>query len=90
MEGSARLLQNLRAVYRILGLGHRCPPTSQLRWRTFPSSGWVAVGPRAGPGDDYDLPPTAHPGCELFTFNLFVLPIMTLAVWVGWKLISLI
>jgi len=47
-------------------------------------------GPRAGPGDDYDFPPTAHPGCELFTFNLFVLPITTLAVWAGWKLISLI
>jgi hypothetical protein len=40
--------------------------------------------------DDYDFPPTAHPGRELFTFTLFVLLLISLAVWGGWKLISLI
>ncbi len=40
--------------------------------------------------DDFDFPPTAHPGRELFSFSLFVLLILTLAVWGGWKLISLV
>ena len=40
--------------------------------------------------DGFDLPPTAHPGRELFTASLFVLLIMALLVWGGWKLISLI
>jgi hypothetical protein len=40
--------------------------------------------------DDYDFPPTAHPGRELVTASLFVLLIMALVVWSGWKLISLI
>jgi hypothetical protein len=40
--------------------------------------------------DDFDFPPTAHPGRELFTASLFVLLIMALVVWGGWKLISLI
>jgi hypothetical protein len=40
--------------------------------------------------DDFDFPPTVHPGRELFTFCLFVLLlIMAPAVWGGWKLISL-
>jgi hypothetical protein len=38
----------------------------------------------------FDFPPTAYPGRELFTASLFVLVIMTLVVWGGWKLISLI
>jgi hypothetical protein len=40
--------------------------------------------------DGFDFPPTAHPGRELFTFSLFVLLIVTFAVWGGWKLISLL
>lgn len=39
--------------------------------------------------DDFDFPPTAHPGRELFTFTLFVLLVISLSVWGGWKLISL-
>lgn len=39
--------------------------------------------------DDFDYPPTLHPGRELFTFSLFALMIMSLGVWGGWKLISL-
>ena len=39
--------------------------------------------------DDFDFPPTAHPGRELFTFSLFVLLVIGLTVWGGWKLISL-
>jgi hypothetical protein len=39
--------------------------------------------------DGFDFPPTAHPGRELFTASLFVLLIMALVVWGGWKLISL-
>ena len=39
--------------------------------------------------DDFDFPPTLHPGRELFTFSLFVLLIMSLTIWGGWKLISL-
>jgi hypothetical protein len=39
--------------------------------------------------DGFDFPPTAYPGRELFTFGLFVLMIMALVVWGGWKLISL-
>ena len=38
--------------------------------------------------NDFDFPPTAHPGCELCTFCLFVLGIITFAVWGGWNLIS--
>jgi len=38
---------------------------------------------------DFDYPPTLYPGRELFTFSLFVLMILTLVVWGGWKLISL-
>jgi len=41
----------------------------------------------ADESDEYfDFAPTAHPGRELFTINLFVL----LVIWGGWKLISLI
>ena len=40
--------------------------------------------------DGFDFPPTAHPGRELFTASLFVLLIMALVVWGGWKLISLL
>jgi len=40
--------------------------------------------------DGFDFPPTAHPGRELFTFTLFILLIITLLAWGGWKLISLI
>ena len=39
--------------------------------------------------EDFDFPPTLHPGRELFTFSLFVLMIMSLGIWGGWKLISL-
>src|ERR1700728_2881764 len=42
------------------------------------------------PSDDgLDFPPTAYPGRELFTASLFVLLIIALAVWGGWKLFSL-
>jgi len=34
--------------------------------------------------------PTAHPGRELFTFCLFVLMVVTVLVWGGWKLLSMI
>jgi hypothetical protein len=40
--------------------------------------------------DDFDFPPTAHPGRELFTASLFVLLIMAFAIWGGWKLTALI
>lgn len=39
--------------------------------------------------DDFDFPPTLHPGRELFTFSLFVLSIMSFGIWCGWKLILL-
>ena len=39
--------------------------------------------------NDFDYPPTLYPGRELFTFSLFVLMILALVVWGGWKLISL-
>jgi hypothetical protein len=40
--------------------------------------------------DGFDFPPAAHPGRELFTASLFVLLVLALLVWGGWKLISLI
>jgi len=40
-------------------------------------------------GDDFDFPPTAHPGRELFTASLFVLVILTFVVWGGLNLILL-
>jgi hypothetical protein len=40
--------------------------------------------------DGFDFPPTAYPGRELFTFSLFILLLITLLAWGGWKLISLI
>jgi hypothetical protein len=39
--------------------------------------------------DGLDFPPSAYPGRELFTASLFVLLIISLAIWGGWKLISL-
>jgi hypothetical protein len=48
------------------------------------------VGGARESDDGFDFPPTAHPGRELFTASLFVLLIMALVVWGGWKLISLI
>ncbi len=39
--------------------------------------------------NDFDFPPTLHPGRELFTFSLFVLIVVALGIWGGWKLISL-
>ena len=39
--------------------------------------------------DGFDFPPTRYPGRELFTASVFVLMIMTLVVWGGWKLITL-
>ena len=39
--------------------------------------------------DDFDFPPTAHPGRELFTASLFVLVILTFVVWGGLNLILL-
>ena len=49
-----------------------------------------SVGDARESDDGFDFPPTAHPGRELFTASLFVLLIMALLVWGGWKLISLI
>jgi hypothetical protein len=45
--------------------------------------------PVGEPHDDFDFPPTAHPGRELFTFSLFAISIMTIVVWSCWKLLSL-
>jgi len=45
---------------------------------------------RAFPENDFDFPPTLHPGRELFTFSVFVVMTVTVVVWGGWKLISLI
>ena len=40
--------------------------------------------------DDFDFPPTAHPwSASCSTASLFVLLIIALFVWGGWKLISL-
>jgi hypothetical protein len=39
--------------------------------------------------DTLDLPPTEHPGRELFTASLFALVIITFVIWGVWKLISL-
>ena len=49
-----------------------------------------SVGAARESDDGFDFPPTAHPGRELVTASLFVLLIMALLVWGGWKLISLI
>jgi hypothetical protein len=38
--------------------------------------------------DGFDFPPTAYPGREVFTASVFVLVILSLLVWGGWKLIS--
>lgn len=42
------------------------------------------------PEDDYDFPPTAHPGRELFTGIFFVLLFLAFLAWGVWKLISII
>jgi hypothetical protein len=42
------------------------------------------------PEDDYDFPPTAHPGRELFTAILFTVLVLAFLVWGIWKLISII
>ena len=49
----------------------------------------ICVGEFSEPHDDFDFPPTAHPGRELFTFSLFAISIMTIVVWSCWKLLSL-
>jgi hypothetical protein len=38
--------------------------------------------------DDFEFPPTAHPGREVFTFALAVLVVLFLLVWGGWTLFS--
>ena len=35
----------------------------------------------------FDVPRTAHPECEVFSFSVFDLPVSTLLVWGSWKLI---
>jgi hypothetical protein len=59
--------------------------------RVLPAEGAAQSSPGAAreSDDGFDFPPTAHPGRELFTASLFVLLILALAVWGGWKLISL-
>jgi hypothetical protein len=47
-------------------------------------------GAARGSDAGFDFPPTAHPGRELFTASLFVLLTLTLAIWGGWKLTSLV
>jgi hypothetical protein len=49
-----------------------------------------AVPPMSDPEDDYDFPPTAHPGRELFTAILFTVLVLAFLVWGIWKLISII
>jgi hypothetical protein len=49
----------------------------------------IPIGELSEPNDDFDFPPTAHPGRELFTFSLFALSIITIVVWGCWKLLSL-
>ena len=49
----------------------------------------IRVGELSDPHDDFDFPPTAHPGRELFTFSLFAISIMTIVIWGSWKLLSL-
>ena len=49
-----------------------------------------SVGGARESDDGFDFPPTAHPGRELFTGCLFVLLVLALLVWGGWRLISLI
>ena len=38
--------------------------------------------------DDVDFPPTAHPVGEFVTASIFVLAVIVLMVWAGWKLLS--
>jgi hypothetical protein len=40
--------------------------------------------------DFFDFPPTAHPDRELFSASLFVVLMISLLVWGGWKLFSLL
>jgi len=49
----------------------------------------IPVGEPSEPKDDFDFPPTAHPGRELFTFSLLAISIMTIVIWGSWKLLSL-
>ena len=49
-----------------------------------------SVGAARECDDGFDFPPTAHPGRELFAASLFVLVIISVVVWGGWNLISLI
>ncbi len=40
--------------------------------------------------DGFDFPPTAYPFREFVTMTIFVLAVIVLMVWGGWKLFSLI
>jgi hypothetical protein len=40
--------------------------------------------------DGFDFPPTAYPFREFVTMSIFVLAVIALTVWGGWKLISLV
>jgi hypothetical protein len=46
------------------------------------AEGWV--------DDGFDFPPTSHPGRELLTASLFLLLAVSLLVWGGWKLVSIL
>jgi hypothetical protein len=70
-------------------------PTATRTWRGERASRTsgaesASIDARRESDDGFDFPPTAHPGRELFTFSLFILLIITLLAWGGWKLISLI
>ena len=68
----------------------RSETTSQLRYPAGATRELGNDGVAPFSDDGLDFPPTLHPGRELFTFSIFVLMIVSLVIWGGWKLISLI
>jgi hypothetical protein len=58
--------------------------------RSVAESGSRSVDAERKLDDGFDFPPTAYPGRELFTASVFVLLIISLLVWGGWRLISLL
>jgi hypothetical protein len=90
-RGTSWHLDRLRLVVREANVAHT--QAGSLRAESAPrsvaESASQSVEAARELDDGFDFPPTAHPGRELFTASVFVLLIISLLVWGGWRLISL-
>ena len=61
---------------------------SEVVSQSHSSAAIESGGARNSYDDGFDFPPTAHPVGEFVTASIFVLAVIVLMVWAGWKLLS--